>query len=142
METKAANVDLIKEVKVELPGAPDVECCLKVEPGDTLVVEYVKMPITDLSYRFIWRFLKPVATCWTNGRVSLLQTLQMGMSNASPLDVYLESLRQYFLNDWRMNIANGGSIPPEFEWMTKVYKVELHECQIVRKPEVEDAELF
>lgn len=39
---------------------------LKVDLDAPLIFEYVYLPITDLSVKFLYRFKGPIETAWTN----------------------------------------------------------------------------
>lgn len=100
------------------------ESALVVTSTDTLKMEYCPLPIVDLHQRFLYRFLEPVRTIWTEGRFSAISTL---MEKGNPYE-------RFALKAWKdiLNISAGDRGILE-EALGVQDKVEVYECQIVRK---------
>jgi hypothetical protein len=100
---------------------------MEITQTDTLVFEYVPMPICDLSYRFIGRIRGPVDLVWEPGSVVFPAVIDSKLSLE-------ESLGRYALERWRTMIKdNDGQLVEHLPWMAAIDKVEVVECEIVPK---------
>lgn len=87
-----------------------------------LVVEYVKLPVMDLSLRFLYRFVEPIPTAWQEGRFLLFDFLK---SEELKFD---DKLREFALGVWEEMTAECKDELP-----LPIVKVNAYECEIVRK---------
>jgi hypothetical protein len=101
---------------------------LRVVKTDTLLFEYVMLPIQDLSSKYLYRFVEPVATAWVEGPGILLFD-SMGINR--PLE---ESLRKHAMKLWYQMIDDiPGDWPADAAWLRHMTGVKLRECHIVPK---------
>jgi hypothetical protein len=101
---------------------------LKVVQTDTLLFEYVWLPVQNLSQEYLYRFVEPVTTCWSVGKpISLLDVLNL----TGNLE---DRLRKAAMACWYKMIDDiPGEWPEEAEWLKHMGKVTLRECHIVPK---------
>jgi hypothetical protein len=101
---------------------------LKVVETDTLLFEYVMLPIADLSNRYLYRFVEPVPTGWTEGKpISLIDVL--GINGK-----FEDKLRREAMKMWYKLLDDiPGEWPVEAQWLKLISKVTLRECHIVPK---------
>lgn len=102
---------------------------LEVTKTKTLKMEYVRLPITDTSVRFLYRFLEPLATIWRKGGYS---ALEFGYDSERPDEV---RIKEVGLRAWFKMITSGmkGPLPESAQWLLEVDSCELIECEIVPK---------
>lgn len=97
---------------------------MKVVETDTLKVKYAHMPITDLSVSFLVAVVEPVE----------LVIRQMSFSHGAMLihgNDPLKSLSDQLIREWYGELRKskpGIDLP---EWMTKINKVQLIECDLL-----------
>jgi hypothetical protein len=101
---------------------------LKVVKTDTLVVEYVELPMHDLNSSFIYRFMEPIPTVWQMGRRSLYEIVQ-DKGN------HIGNLSTYFLSKWREMLPPDLQPPlgwenQDYMWLYDVNKTLLIKCHI------------
>lgn len=117
---------------------------IRVVKTDTLKMEFVKLPIQDLSFRFLYRFVEPIETVWIEGTVSYfkrtLNFIEGQMTELSqPLheDGLLEKvLKDHALSAWETLILNGvpkREFPESVRWLLEMKDVQINECEIVKK---------
>ena len=100
---------------------------LRVIETDTLVFEYVLLPIVDLHTKYLGRFVEPITTIWAEMEpISLINVINIGGLE--------DSIRLRAWAAWyRYLDATPGEWPEEAKWLRKVSSIKLHECHIVRK---------
>jgi len=107
---------------------------LKVVKTDTLIVEYVELPMHDLNSSFIYRFMEPIPTVWQMGRRSLYEML-----STAPLEERQGNLSTYFLSKWREMLPPDLQPPlgwenQDYMWLYDVNKTILIKCHIEKGP--------
>ena len=88
--------------------------------SDTIRARYLKLPITDLSYRFLVEITQPIPLVLTEKQITY---------SAKNHEAALKAL---LLEEWKMMIAESG-LDKFLEWVNKVDKVELVECELTEK---------
>lgn len=112
---------------------------IEIKKTDTLEMEYVLLPIVDLSFRFLYRFNAPVPTIWQEGAVSILKRAVKVKEDGSGIDQFayhqpaVEAIGDYGLMAWKAMVKGEGTLPEEGKWLEEVSKVVVAECHIVRK---------
>jgi hypothetical protein len=95
---------------------------LKVIKTDNLVMEYFLLPTVYLDQRFLYRFIQPVPTVWSEGK------LAYDVPFASGLEVHA-------LVQWKDIVLTGtteGELPEVARWLLDIKTIEIHECKMVR----------
>lgn len=100
----------------------DSKSVLQIVETNTLLMEYVRLPIIDLSARFLYRFVEPVPTGWVEGRITMFEMFEM--------KTYEEVLNKFALKEW-VEIWNRSLTEGERPFLIK--DVKLRECMIVPK---------
>jgi hypothetical protein len=107
---------------------------LTVVYTDTILMEYVRMPIQDLSHQFLYRFIEPVKTCWLNGAVSLFDVTK------TPAEIITDGptnkqLEDFAIKDWSKDVKEEdiAHLRPEDKEIFQLKKARVFECEIVRK---------
>lgn len=95
---------------------------LKVVDTDRLLVEYVKLPIGDLTVRVLCRIVEPISLTWHIVNFSILDFIYEAKS--------IEKLKEECLATWKGKLPDDPALPEKWR---KIDKVELVECFIVRK---------
>ncbi len=111
------------------------EVALNIVKTDTVIMEYVKLPVISLSYRFLYRFVEPVATVWSEGEITSYGLISMG-KDANSLKDYDQAMKDYAVETWKTLVLAGcpeKDLPDEARWLLEVKGSEVHECHIVRK---------
>ena len=106
-------------------GAP-----INVKKTDILQMEFIELPIMDLSYRFLYRFLEPIETVWVVASVPYLSMIKI----SDPL--YKNTLKDFAMDEWNKIVLINSpkeDIPEESRWLLEMKDCEIHECHIVRK---------
>ncbi len=74
-------------------------------PDLDIVMEYVSLPIADLSVPFLYRFISPVETCWSFGNLPMIDADRMHDFAAGTYLGYLYdlALRPQRINSIKVN---------------------------------------
>lgn len=101
----------------------------EIKETDTLVIQYVEMPVTDLAFRFLYRFTHPIEIVWQNGRVSSLLYCPYPERSIENL------LTEFALDKWKDFIKESApeGLPEEAKWLLDTKKVQLVPCEIIPK---------
>ncbi len=113
----------------------------KFTKTDTLVFEYVKLPVICTSYRFLYRLKTPFETVWQEDKIypHKREVVNLdGLYTSGCVHKELEELIEEFaLSTWKSMVYNSldskQELPKELEWMINIEKTEIHKCEIVRK---------
>jgi hypothetical protein len=98
---------------------------LRVIKTDTILCDYVLMPIEDLSQHFLYRFVEPMVTCWRSSKVPLYDVMGTG-GNLN------DTLRRTAMKHWYTLMDDiPGDWPEEAMWLKQMSKIMLRECHIV-----------
>lgn len=101
-----------------------------VTKTDTVIMEYFALPVTDTSFRFLYRFLEPVELIWSEGRIPHNLYMTLG----EPLE---ELLADFAVRKWHEMLDMQGleidNPQPGTEWMFKVKDAKIIECEMTRK---------
>ena len=99
---------------------------LQIIPGTTIKARYAKLPILDLSERFLVQVIEPVPLAATEMSVSLVSHIIHNKTD-------LEQLKFQILEDWHNNLRQytGDNIASLPDWMIGVDMVELIECDLL-----------
>ena len=101
---------------------------LQVHNDGVLELDYVPLPIEDLSIRFMWRMVKPFMMAWNQGAVSIIKPMLSG-SSLLPRQVLPDVVAEYVLAlpDFKKNLM---------EWENtgeaRFVKVVVSKCHITR----------
>lgn len=119
----------------------------KLVKTDTVKMEYVKLPVTNLQYRFLYRFIEPIPTVWVEGAVPVFRRTATLKSNGivdqedkSLLEkkndgLLKESLNEFATSTWRILCLADmpeDKIPQEARWLINIKKSNIYECEIKR----------
>src|SRR5271166_4637622 len=103
---------------------------MKIIETDTIEMEYVTLPLIDVSVRFLYRFSTPVETVWmTDGRVRIPMYSQ---PTYTTLEEYITEFGINKVREMVLENTKEEDIPAEAKWLLKMNKVNLHQCKIVR----------
>ncbi len=89
---------------------------------DTLIVEYVDLPIHNLDQNVLMRFVEPFPTVWVEKSYAMIQRM------IDPL--YLET---FFMSKYKDYLSKEGPLPQELQWLENINKIKIVECHIVPK---------
>lgn len=98
---------------------------------DTIEMEYCALPITDLTYRFLYRFSKPIEMVWmTDGAITHALLDQRKRS----LDEMMEEFALIKFKEMILTNTKEENIPDEAKWLIQFKKSKTYRCHIVRMP--------
>lgn len=92
---------------------------LKVVDTDRLLVEYVKLPIGDLTVTVLYRIVEPIPLIWKMMEFTIMEVVHE--------PDFIERLKQKCVKEWRNALPDDPNIPENW----KTGKIELVECEIV-----------
>ena len=119
----------------------------KLVKTDTVIMEYVKLPVTSLQYRFLYRFIEPIPTVWVEGAVPVFRRTAKLNKNGTVTqednslleknnnNLLAESLSEFATNTWRaMCLADmpDDKYPEDAKWLINIKKSKTYECEIKR----------
>jgi hypothetical protein len=96
---------------------------------DVLTMEYVELPVIDLSCRFMYRFITPVEALWVESGAISNHFMAQSSKN------FEEALELFAAQAWEKMVkeAHPDGLPEESKWLLDIKKVNLIECVIVNK---------
>lgn len=101
----------------------------KIVVTETLKVEIFYMAVIDLSIRFCYRFVEPVPMIWQNdGRMGHALIMAVDKNNIMS-GFLLNKYKEAIFNT--KNIVNNEEDWAKIQWLEKVNKVEMVECDLV-----------
>ena len=120
-----------------------------IKRTDTVIMEYVLLPVISISYRFLYRFLEPITTVWTEGDIPGMQIWMRKVRKGIPglddqeLVEYNEhqSLKnlmpRWAIDTLRDSVYSsvGGkeNVTDDIRWLTEMKIAAAIECKIERK---------
>lgn len=104
------------------------ELDLKVEITDTVKAYYAKLPITDMSFRYMVQVLEPVALVASERKIPY----KISLINQDPI----QELKNLLLKEWHEHWKGKEDILGENYWAFGVNKVELIECDLLVPKEI------
>jgi len=146
-----------KEVKMSNQTTPFQ---IQINKTDHLILEYVKLPIISLSYRFLYRYTQPFEMVWVEGNVQpftreckILEsdTFEYKAIEWSQHNKLSDVIDKWAMDNWKALIKSncemyggetdpsdsvsfdGFSLPEEVRWILQMKTVECIECEIVKK---------
>jgi hypothetical protein len=109
-------------------NAADFGQTLTIVKTDTVVMEYMPLPTVTTALRFLYRFLEPLPTVWTEGNVTLASSIMRGME-ATMQNFALAAHAKLFLEN-----SDRNNFPKQLEWVLHLKKATVYPCEIVRAP--------
>lgn len=103
---------------------------IKVDINAPLTMEYLELPIVDLSFRFLYRFKGPLDTVWCEGRIAKFSFDSDFNSN----------LEQFALNEWNKLVSDSEPLKRsecllvEMDVIPKVSKNTTNKSMAIGKP--------
>lgn len=122
---------LIKEGQELLATGP----VLQIVKTDVVKMEYFRLASIRLSYRFLYRFVEPVATVWEEGEITAYGVLSQGLDGTKEKDFNI-LMKDYALETWRnLVLANcpEKDLPDDALWLLDMKGSEVYECNVIRK---------
>jgi hypothetical protein len=74
-----------------------------------------------LSIKFLYRFVEPVLTVWTEGAITYLSSVEGGA----------KAFEDFALETWRKLTGDLGEVPYDAQWLMNINKVRVEPCHIV-----------
>lgn len=100
---------------------------LKVVKTDTVVMEYFPLPVTRLTFDFLFRFKAPVETVWQTGSISHVFTLVADLNFIDRMEEFaLLELRKMVVGDKKLE-----DIPEEAHWLLEITKAKTIEMKMI-----------
>lgn len=115
-----------------------------IQETDKLIFEYVHLPLVDVRYNFLYRFIKPLPTIWSLDsldsvvrdieEVSVeggLTTPRQFMKHCSLNELLNEP--SYVVSKFDQLLHSGVApqdLPHELAWMQNIKDFEVHECKL------------